>query len=131
LPVRYAPYWLWLSKLGVIGKVDLEKWAAILGPFNLYYTGLFSGILGATLRPEQSGFAFGRVAWVCVRNWLLLLVVAAGLHYWFYGIDGQSKLLKSIRIPNSNARTRYSNLATRHGIISTIPWCSARDVCRR
>ncbi len=29
-----------------------------------------------------------------IRNWVLLLVVAGGLHMWFYGVDGQGKLLK-------------------------------------
>lgn len=34
------------------------------------------------------------MAWVFIRNWLLLLIVVGGLNYCFYGVDGQGKLLE-------------------------------------
>ena len=44
--------------------------------------------------PSHAEISFDWALWVFVRNWVLLLIVAGGLHFWFYGIDAQGKLLK-------------------------------------
>jgi hypothetical protein len=46
------------------------------------------------VRAEYASLSLGWIEWVFLRNWLLLLIAAGGLHHWFYGIEGQGKLLK-------------------------------------
>ncbi|WP_170561329.1 hypothetical protein [Ruegeria atlantica] len=43
---------------------------------------------------DQATFSLGWMSSVFIRIWVLLLIAAGGLHTWFYGIDGQGKLLK-------------------------------------
>ena len=94
LPVKYAPYWLWPAKPVVVAKWIWQNWLQFLDRSIFLALAFLVAFWLQPVGPEQASFAFGWMAWVFVRNWLLLLIVAGGLHHWFYGIDGQGKLLK-------------------------------------
>ncbi|WP_052261840.1 sterol desaturase family protein [Leisingera sp. ANG-M1] len=94
LPVKHAPYWHWPPKPGTLAKWLWQNWLQV-SDRSIYVALAFA--VSFWLQPvttAQAGFAFDWMAWVFLRNWVLLLIVAGGLHLWFYGIDGQGKLLK-------------------------------------
>ena len=121
LPVKYAPYWLWPAKPSVVAKWVWQNWLQFSDRSIFLALAFLVAFWVQPVGPEQAGFAFGWMAWVFVRNWLLLLIVAGGLHHWFYGVDGQGKLLKYDPRPYFKRRMRCSNSATRHGTMSIIP----------
>lgn len=94
LPVGYAPWWHWPPR-----PVTLLKWIwqnyLQVSDRSIYLALAF--VVAFWLQPvgaDQMVFAPGWMLHVLARNLILLLVVAGGLHLWFYGIDGQGKLLK-------------------------------------
>lgn len=94
LPVRHAPYWLWPPKPAALIKWVWQNWLQFSD--RSFFLAL-AFLVTFWLHPvgqEQSSLGLGWTAWVFLRNWLLLLIVAGGLHHWFYGIDGQGKLQK-------------------------------------
>lgn len=94
LPVNHAPYWHWPPKPRRLAKWLWQNWLQV-SDRSIYLALAFA--VAFWLQPvtaAQSGFAFGWTSMVFLRNWGLLLIVAGGLHLWFYGIDGQGKLLK-------------------------------------
>ena len=75
-------------------QMGLAELVTVLGPLNLSRTGDSGRRLGAACagRACQPFLGLDRMGFL--RNWLLLLIAAGGLHHWFYGIEGQGKLLK-------------------------------------
>lgn len=94
LPVKYAPYWHWPPKPMILLKWVWQNYLQV-SDRSIYLALAF--VVAFWLQPvgsEQATFAFDWMSWVFIRNWVLLLIVAGGLHLWFYGIDAQGKLLK-------------------------------------
>ena len=104
LPVGHAPYWHWPPK-----PVTLLKWIwqnyLQVSDRSIYL--LLAFVVAFWLQPVTDGQAELAPGWmlhVLARNLVLLGVVAGGLHLWFYGIDGQGKLLKFDPRPYSKRR---------------------------
>lgn len=94
LPVKFAPYWAWPPKFGALAKWIWQNWLQF-SDRSLYVVLAF--VVAFWLQPvgpEQASLAPGWVAFVFIRNWVFLAIVAGGLHHWFYGIDAQGKLQK-------------------------------------
>jgi len=94
LPVKYAPYWVWPPNFGALTKWAWQNWLQF-SDRSIYVALAF--VVAFLLQPigsEQASLSPGWVALVFIRNWMFLLIVAGGLHLWFYGIDAQGKLLK-------------------------------------
>ena len=83
LPVNYAPYWLWPAKPGVVAKWIWQNWLQFSDRSIFLALAFLVAFWLQPVGPEQASLAFGWMAWVFVRNWLLLLIVAGGLHHWF------------------------------------------------
>lgn len=94
LPVTYAPYWDWPPK-----PMKLLKWL-----WNTYlqfsdraiYLAL-AFMVAFWLQPvgsDQTSFGFGWVTRVVLRNYLAVIAVAGGLHWWLYIRKGQGSRFK-------------------------------------
>ncbi|NOD85624.1 sterol desaturase family protein [Ruegeria sp. HKCCD6119] len=94
LPVKYAPYWNWPPKIGVLAKWVWQNWLQFSDRSIFLALAFLVAFLVQPVDAGQASFAPGWMSWVFIRNWVLLLIVAGGLHMWFYGVDGQGKLLK-------------------------------------
>ena len=94
LPVKYAPYWNWPPKIGVLAKWVWHNWLQFSDRSIFLALAFLVAFWVQPVGVGQASFAPGWVSWVFIRNWVLLLIVAGGLHMWFYGVDGQGKLLK-------------------------------------
>lgn len=94
LPVKHAPYWLWPPKPAALAKWVWQNWLQFSDRSIFLALAFLVAFWLHPVGPEQASLGFGWVAWVFLRNWIFLGIVAGGLHHWFYGIDGQGKLLK-------------------------------------
>lgn len=94
LPLSYAAYWHWPPRPMTFLKWVWSNYLQV-SDRSLYLA--FAFLVAFWLQPvgaDQATFQLGWMAHVFIRNLIALLVVAGGLHFWFYGIDGQGKLLK-------------------------------------
>ncbi|MGB0901686.1 sterol desaturase family protein [Halocynthiibacter sp.] len=94
LPVKYAPYWGLPPKVKVLARWIFQNWLQF-SDRSIFL--MLAFVVAFWLQPvasDQGVISVEWIIWVFLRNWGLLLVVAGGLHFWFYGIDGQGKLLK-------------------------------------
>ncbi|MBN33404.1 MAG: desaturase [Rhodospirillaceae bacterium] len=94
LPVTGVPYWAWPMR-----PLTVLKW--LFSNF-LQFTDraaylVFALVLAFWLHPvtpEQASLSFDWTGWILLRNAIALLVVAGGLHMWFYGFNAQGDTLK-------------------------------------
>ncbi|WP_293573019.1 sterol desaturase family protein [Phaeobacter sp.] len=94
LPVRFAPYWHWPPNFKGLIRWCWQNWLQF-SDRSIFL--ILAFIVAFWLQPVSSAQADITIDWVLpvfLRNWILLTLVAGGLHLWFYGIDGQGKLLK-------------------------------------
>lgn len=94
LPVEDVPYWYWPPRPLALGRWLFENF--LQASDRAAYL-IFAVVLAFWLQPvteAQATLSADWVAWVFFRNAIALLVVAGGLHFWFYGIDAQGNLLK-------------------------------------
>ena len=106
LPLKPVPYWLWppqpIKVLGWLFQNFLQasdRFFYILLAFVVAFWWQPVGGDQAVLSLEWIAFALG-------RNLALLLIVAGGLHIWFYGIDGQGNVMKYDPRPMSKKKNK-------------------------
>ncbi len=94
LPLGFAPFWHWPPRPQTVIRWVWQNYLQVSDRSLFLLLALLVGLWLQPVGPDQAEFAPCWMAWVLVRNWIALLVVAGGLHLWFYGVDGQGKLLK-------------------------------------
>lgn len=94
LPLGFNPYWHWPPK-----PVSILKW--LVGNFLQFSDRViflaFAFAVAIWIQPLTQAHAVFSPDWVLLallRNYIALLVVAGGLHLWFYGIDAQGNRLR-------------------------------------
>ena len=71
---------------------------------------------------------------VLLRNFVLLSIVAGGLHFWFYGMDGQGKRLKYDPRPMSARKNALYKFGYQtwdnmfYSLVSGVPIVSAYEI---
>lgn len=94
LPIEYAPYWHWPPRLPALLKWFWKNW---LTPSDRSLYLVFAGAVAFSMQPvteAQIILSADWVAFVFLRNFLAVLVVAGGLHLWFNRFGAQAKRLK-------------------------------------
>lgn len=91
LAPQMAPFYRWPPQAGKTLRYILESW----GPFSvrIYLLGLsvFTWFYFAPALERCREFAFDWIAQIWLRNFLLMLVVAGGLHLYFYTFKKQGE----------------------------------------
>ncbi|MDB4053762.1 hypothetical protein N9499_07535 [Octadecabacter sp.] len=122
LPVKHAPYWLWPTNPAALAKWVWQNWLQFSDRSIFLALAFLVAFWLQPVAAEQASLGFGWVAWVFLRNWLFLGIVAGGLHHWFYGIDGQGKLLKYDPRPYFKRKNALFAFGYKHGTTSFILW---------
>ena len=94
LPLRDHPYWLWPPKPRIISGWLLENF--LTSSDRAVYIA-YSILIAVWLMPFADHEALLSLDWISqifIRNFFAVLIVVGGLHYWFYGIDGQGNILR-------------------------------------
>lgn len=136
-PLSYPPLWEWPYR-----PFQAIKWIVSaylpLSDRTLYL--LFSLITAYWLQPVTDAQAVLSVDWVgtvVLRNLLALLVVAGGLHCWFYVLKGQRNELKydpRVMGEGSNKLFKFGDQTWDnmfYSILSGVPIASAYEVTFR
>ncbi len=137
LPVGFAPYWHWPPRPVVLLKWLWQNYLQV-SDRSLFL--IFAFVVGYWLQPvsgEQAVLAPGWMSLVVLRNLLALGVVAGGLHLWFYGFDGQGKLLKFDPRPMGKRKNALYKFGYQtwdnifYSLVSCVPIFSAYEIlCR-
>ena len=106
LPLQGVPYWSWPPR-----PIAVLKWLTtnFLQVTDRAFFLVAAFVVAYWLQPvseTQALMSINWVGWAIIRNFVLLLVVAGGLHMWFYGIDAQGNLLKYDPRPISKRRSK-------------------------
>lgn len=137
LPVSYAPFWHWPPR-----PMVLAKWAWVnylqISDRSIFLA--FAFAVAFWLQPvtaEQASFTPAWIGWVLLRNYIALIVVAGGLHLWFYGIDGQGNRQKYDPRPMTNRKNALFKFGTQlrdnmfYNLASAVPIITAYEVVFR
>ncbi|WP_343563946.1 sterol desaturase family protein [Kiloniella sp. b19] len=137
LPLDYAPYWHWPPKPVTFLKWVWQNWLQT-SDRSLYV--IFAFVVAFWMQPVTEAQALLRPDWmaaVVVRNAVVLSIVAGGLHFWFYGIDGQGNVLKYDPRPISKKRNTLFRLNYQvwdnmfYSLLSGVPIASAFEIFLR
>lgn len=137
LPVGHAPYWHWPPRPLTLAR---WVWTNYLQVSDRSMFLAFAFVVAYWLQPvtgDQATFQPGWVGWVLARNYVALIVVAGGLHCWFYGIDGQGKRLKYDPRPISKRKNALYKFGSQlldnmfYNFASAVPIVSAYEVLFR
>ncbi|MGR3614569.1 MAG: sterol desaturase family protein [Paracoccaceae bacterium] len=134
LPVGFAPYWHWPSRPKVILSWLWQNYLQVSDRSLYLALAFLVAYWLQPVTPAQAEFAPGWMAAVLLRNWVLLLAVAGGLHLWFYGVDGQGKLLKFDPRPYSKRRNALYKFGYQtwdnmfYSMVSAVPVFSAYEI---
>lgn len=137
LPVGFAPIWHWLPQPRVFGRWVWSNYLQVSDP-SIYLAIAF--LVAFWLHPvtaDQAHLAPGWIAATLLRNLILLLIVAGGLHLWFYGIDGQGKLLKYDPRPHAKRKNALYRFGYQtwdnmfYSLASGVPIFTAYEVLMR
>ena len=94
LPLGMVPYWHWPLRPLAIAKWLWDNFLQV-SDRALYI--VYAIVIALWLMPfggHESDIGWQWVGWVLLRNYIAVIVVVGGLHFWFYGIDGQGNLLR-------------------------------------
>ena len=94
LPLANVPYWSWPPKPWSVLKWLAASWVQI-SDRSVYV--ILAITIAYWLQPvseTQSNLSWSWVGWILLRNYIAMLIVAGGLHLWFYGANAQGHRLK-------------------------------------
>jgi Delta7-sterol 5-desaturase len=137
LPVKYAPYWLWPPRPMIFLN---WAWTNYLQVSDRSIFLAFAFVVAFWLQPvtsEQASLEFGWIGFVLLRNYVALIVVAGGLHYWFYGFDGQGNRLKYDPRPMTNRKNTLYKFGTQlrdnmfYSLASGVPIVTGYEIVLR
>lgn len=84
LPVTVSPYFQWPINLKQIGNWMLGGWIPVSERLIILLLAIVSSLFFQPSLATTQSFEFGWVAAVFLRNFLLMSLVAGGLHWYFY-----------------------------------------------
>ena len=132
-----APYWHWPPRPGAIGKWLFENFLQLSDRLIFVVFACAVAYWWAPFSEQQAILQPSWIATAFVRNFVALLVVAGGLHVWFYGIDGQGRRLKFDPRPYSKKRSARFRFGYQtwdnvfHSLCSGVPIATAFEVLLR
>lgn len=94
LPIRTSPLFEWPLRPLVILRWFFDSWFFITQNLMLVGLALLSWYYLQPPLADAQSFAFGWVFAMWLRNMGLMILVAGGLHLWFFTLSGQGKTLK-------------------------------------
>lgn len=94
LPIRPSPLWQWPPKPLAVLRWYWDGWFFVT--VKLIVLGIAFGcwFWASPALETAASLAPGWIAAIVLRNFALLLIVAGGLHLWFYTYGGQGQTLK-------------------------------------
>ncbi len=123
VPTKPAPYFAWPPR-----PVDSVKYAIrnhLWVNDRTFYI-LLALVVGLWLQPvddEQQDLAAGWVAEVLVRNYVAVLIIVGGLHWWFYVRNGQGGTLRyDDRALGRNKRIFFTGDQVRDNVFYTLAY---------
>jgi len=89
LPLGVSPLWQWPPKPFAVFRWYFDAWFFLT--INMAILGLSFAALNwsSPMLEDAMEFRMGWVALIFLRNFVLLFIVAGGLHLWFHWIKGQ------------------------------------------
>lgn len=93
LPLPKQAYWHWPPRPMTVLRFWWENFLQFSDRAMYIVLALAIALWVQPFGPEQAEPGMWMV-WALLRNWILLLCIAGGLHMWFYEIDGQGNLMR-------------------------------------
>ena len=93
LPIDLSPIFVWPPRPVAAFRWLARSWLQASTMLIIFALAL----VGAALLPSMETMQALSPVWIgqiWLRHVVFLILVAGGLHHWFYGVDGQGKLLK-------------------------------------
>ena len=94
VPIRVSPLFTWPIDPARVFRWIADRWFALAENSILVALATVSWLWFQPSMEEARTLAFGWVIEIWVRNLVLMVLVAGGLHLWFYRWRGQGKRLK-------------------------------------
>jgi len=112
LPLEPVPYWAWPPRPRALVAWVWENFLSASDRVVYILFALAVGLWIQPVTPDQASLQPGWVLAALLRNYIALLIVAGGLHIWFYGYDAQGNVLRFDQRPitgRKNALFKFSD----------------------
>ncbi len=137
LPIGFAPLLVWPPQPRKFLFWVIESYLSISDRVIYITYALLVGFLIQPVTEAQAMLSIDWTATVVLRNLAVLLVVAGGLHLWFYGIDAQGNLQKYDPRPMSARKNALFKFGYQtwdnmfYALVSGVPIASAYEIAFR
>ncbi len=89
LPIKPSPYFNWPPNPSAIARWMIGGWFPVSERLIILLLAIVSALLFHPDPARTADFSFGWIAEIYLRNFLLMCIVAGGLHWYFYSHRGQ------------------------------------------
>ena len=137
LPVAFAPLFVWPPKPRALLSWLSESYLSVSDRVIYIVYAIAVALWLQPVTEAQAALSPDWISLVLLRNLVVLLIVAGGLHLWFYGIDAQGNLQKYDPRPMSARKNALFKFGYQtwdnvyYSIVSGVPIATAYEVCFR